>query len=193
MPKILLIDNYDSFTYNLFHYLDELNEGGIEVIRNEELDLNKVQQYDSVVLSPGPGLPKNAGKLMAFLKRYATEIPILGVCLGQQAIAEHFGMKLKNLSEVVHGQSRKIQILKTKGGLFKGFPSEINVGRYHSWVIDPESLTNDFEITSTDEDGNIMSIQHKTLPIHAVQFHPESVLTEFGKEMLQNYLSENAY
>lgn len=188
MSKILLIDNYDSFTYNLFHYLDELNEGGVEVIRNDELDLNNLQKYDRVVLSPGPGLPENAGKLMNFLEVYATESPILGVCLGQQAIAEHFGMKLKNLDEVVHGQARKVQILKTKSGLFKGLPPEIKVGRYHSWVIDPVSLTDDFEVTSTDEEGNIMSIEHKTLPICAVQFHPESILTEYGKEMLQNWL-----
>jgi anthranilate synthase component 2 len=187
--KILLIDNYDSFTYNLFHYLDELNAGGVEVIRNDELDLEKVQEYDRVVLSPGPGLPKDAGKLMAFLKRYATEIPILGVCLGQQAIAEHFGMKLKNLAEVVHGQSRKIQILENMKGIFADFPKEIKVGRYHSWVIDPASVHQDFCITSTDKDGNIMSIQHKNLPISAVQFHPESVLTERGKEMLQNWLN----
>ena len=190
--NILLIDNYDSFTYNLFHYLDELNEGGIEVIRNDELDLNKVKNYDRVVLSPGPGLPKDAGKLMEFLEKYAHEIPILGVCLGQQAIAEHFGMKLKNLSEVVHGQSRKIEILDNKKGLFNDFPTEIKVGRYHSWVIDPKSITEDFEVTSTDEDGNIMSIQHKKLPIHAVQFHPESVLTQKGKEILQNWLNTRA-
>tara|TARA_R110002111_G_scaffold233479_1_gene294552 strand:+ start:292 stop:867 length:576 start_codon:yes stop_codon:yes gene_type:complete len=188
MPRILLIDNYDSFTYNLFHYLDELYEGGVQVQRNDELDLEQGLNYNLVVLSPGPGLPKNAGKLMQFLHQYATEIPILGVCLGQQAIAEHFGMKLKNLSEVVHGQSRKILLLKTESGIFKGFPKEIKVGRYHSWVIDPDSLTNDFEITSTDEEGNIMSIEHKTLPICAVQFHPESVLTEMGKEMLNNWL-----
>jgi len=187
--KILLIDNYDSFTYNLFHYLEELNEGGVEVIRNDELDLSKVPQYDRVVLSPGPGLPKNAGKLVEFLKIYATKIPILGVCLGQQAIAEHFGMQLKNLSEVVHGQSRKIEIIANKKGLFKDFPPEIKVGRYHSWVIDPKSITDDVEVTSRDEAGNIMSIQHKTLPIQAVQFHPESVLTPRGKEILQNWLN----
>jgi anthranilate synthase component II len=188
MHRILLIDNYDSFTYNLFHYLDEINEGGVEVRRNDELDLDQVLHYDLVVLSPGPGLPKDAGKLMEFLKRYSSEIPILGVCLGQQAIAERFGMKLKNLSEVVHGQSRRIKVLKTQGGLFNGLPGEIKVGRYHSWVIDPKSITDDFEITSTDEEGNIMSIEHKNLPICAVQFHPESVLTEMGKEMLKNWL-----
>lgn len=188
MPQILLIDNYDSFTYNLYHYLDELNQGGVEVQRNDELDLNGVLDYDLVVLSPGPGLPKQAGKLMEFLERYATKVPILGVCLGQQAIAENFGMKLKNLPKVVHGQSRIIEIVARESGLFKDFPASIKVGRYHSWVIDPESMHTDFNITSTDEEGNIMSIEHKTLPICAVQFHPESVLTELGKELLQNWL-----
>lgn len=170
--------------------MDDLNAGGVEVVRNDELDLGKVQNYERVVLSPGPGLPKDAGKLMDFLKHYATEIPILGVCLGQQAIAEHFGMRLKNLPEVVHGQSRTIKILENQKGIFKDLPKEIKVGRYHSWVIEPNSLSTDFEVTSTDEEENIMSIQHKNLPIYAVQFHPESVLTEYGKEMLQNWLKE---
>ncbi len=191
MPQILLIDNYDSFTFNLYHYLDELNQGGVEVQRNDEVKLEGVPQYDMVVLSPGPGLPKQAGKLMEFLDLYATTIPILGVCLGQQAIAEHFGMKLKNLPKVVHGQARSIEIIQREKGLFKGFPKSIKVGRYHSWVIDPESMHEDFSITSTDDEGNIMSIQHNTLPICAVQFHPESVLTEMGKEMLGNWLVEN--
>ncbi|MDC0005019.1 aminodeoxychorismate/anthranilate synthase component II [Vicingaceae bacterium] len=190
--NILLIDNYDSFTYNLFHFLDELNEGGVEVVRNDELDLDKVQNFGRVVLSPGPGLPKDAGKLMGFLKHYATDIPILGVCLGQQAIAEHFGMKLKNLSEVVHGQSRKINVLEANSGLFKNLPSEMMVGRYHSWVIEPETISEHFQVTSTDEDGNIMSIQHKNLPIYAVQFHPESVLTPQGKEIVKNWLDAKA-
>ena len=188
--NILLIDNYDSFTYNLFHYLDELNAGGVDVVRNDELDLDKVKNYDKVVLSPGPGLPKDTGKLMDFLKQYATEVSILGVCLGQQAIAEHFGMRLKNLAEVVHGQSRTIEILENQKGIFQAFPKEVKVGRYHSWVIEPASLSPDFNVTSTDKEGNIMSIQHKRLPISAVQFHPESVLTEMGKEMLQNWLKE---
>ncbi|MDB4082997.1 aminodeoxychorismate/anthranilate synthase component II [Vicingaceae bacterium] len=190
--NILLIDNYDSFTYNLFHFLDELNEGGVEVVRNDELDLDKVQNFGRVVLSPGPGLPKDAGKLMGFLKHYATDIPILGVCLGQQAIAEHFGMKLKNLSEVVHGQSRKINVLEANSGLFKNLSSEMMVGRYHSWVIEPETISEYFQVTSTDEDGNIMSIQHKNLPIYAVQFHPESVLTPQGKEIVKNWLDAKA-
>lgn len=187
MSKILLIDNYDSFTYNLVHYLESLTDQVIDIIRNDELDFSKMDEYDSVVVSPGPGLPKDAGRIMEFLARFSKEKNILGICLGQQAIAEHFGMRLKNLGEVVHGQARKIEVIESIG-LFQGLPKTIKVGRYHSWVIDPESMNADFEITSTDEKGNIMSIQHKTLPITAVQFHPESILTEYGKEMLRNWL-----
>jgi anthranilate synthase component 2 len=189
MPKILLIDNYDSFTYNLVHYLEAITEQEINVIRNDDLDFSKIDEYDSVVISPGPGLPKDAGLLMEFLERFSKEKKILGICLGQQAIAEHFGMQLKNLGEVVHGQARKIEV-KNNTGLFKNLPESFTVGRYHSWVIDPESINSDFEITSTDEQGNIMSIQHRTLPISAVQFHPESILTDYGKEMLGNWLEE---
>ncbi|KAA3649331.1 MAG: aminodeoxychorismate/anthranilate synthase component II [Bacteroidetes bacterium] len=194
MSKILLIDNYDSFTFNLVHYLESLTDLKIVVVRNDEIDFSKMDQYDAVVISPGPGLPKQAGLLMDFLAAFANHKKILGICLGQQAIAEHFGMRLKNLGEVVHGQARKIEVLqvnrgeKEESGLFKGLPKNLTVGRYHSWVIEPESMSTDFEITSTDEQGNIMSIQHKKLPISSVQFHPESILTEFGKEMLKNWL-----
>ena len=194
MSKILLIDNYDSFTFNLVHYLEAITDQAIDVIRNDDLDFSKMDDYDSVVISPGPGLPKQAGMLMEFLEAFSSQKKILGICLGQQAIAEHFGMQLKNLGEVVHGQARKIEVFCQKGGqvnnvgLFQGLPKTIRVGRYHSWVIEPESMNADFEITSSDEQGNIMSIKHKTLAIEAVQFHPESILTEFGKEMLRNWL-----
>jgi len=188
VPKILLIDNYDSFTYNLFHYLEELSSHEVLVIRNDELELNHLDQFDSVVISPGPGLPAQSGKLMEFLKCFAKNKHILGICLGQQAIAEHFGMKLKNLSQVVHGQAKKVNVLTKNEPLFKGLPQTFNVGRYHSWVIDPQSLHKDFEATSSDEAGNIMSISHNTLSIKAVQFHPESVLTEHGKQLIENWL-----
>jgi anthranilate synthase component 2 len=192
MSKILLIDNYDSFTYNLVHYLEAITDQTIDVIRNDKLDFSKMDEYESIVISPGPGLPKLAGQLMEFLERFSNTKKILGICLGQQAIAEHFGMRLKNLGEVVHGQARKIEV-KNNTGLFKNLPESFTVGRYHSWVIEPESMSADFEITSTDKQGNIMSIQHKTLPIDAVQFHPESILTEYGKEMLGNWLNETTY
>ena len=189
MSKILLIDNYDSFTYNLYHYLEELSDAEVVVMRNDEIDFEKADEFQKMVISPGPGLPAEAGDLMQFLKQFATSKKILGICLGQQAIAEHFGMQLKNLEEVVHGQSKEIKALSRKETLYKGLPSELKVGRYHSWVIDPESMSADFEVTSEDKSGNIMSIAHRTLPIKAVQFHPESVLTEFGKEMVKNWLT----
>lgn len=185
---ILLLDNYDSFTYNLYHYLEELNEGNITVMRNDEINYEAVNRFEKVVISPGPGLPEQAGELMPFLERFATTKELLGICLGQQAIAAHFGMKLINLNEVVHGQSKEL-VLNSNDKLFHRIPKKIKVGRYHSWVIDPKSLTNDFLVSSSDEEGNIMSIAHKELPIRAVQFHPESILTEYGKEMLRNWLS----
>jgi anthranilate synthase component 2 len=188
MPKILLIDNYDSFTFNLYHYLEELNEEGVEVMRNDKIDLDKVTDFQKIVISPGPGLPKQAGDLMKLLELYFEKKAILGVCLGQQAIAEHVGMKLKNLKEVVHGQSRQMEIMEGVDSIFQGLPERFKVGRYHSWVIDPASFSADFKITAKDEQGNIMGIKHKKLPIEAVQFHPESILTEFGKEMIKNWL-----
>lgn len=189
ISKILIIDNYDSFTYNLFHYLEELNNGGVEVMRNDEIDFNRIEEFDAFVISPGPGLPKNAGDLMLFLNKHSKRKNILGICLGLQAIGEYFGMKLKNLNEVVHGQSNEINVIDSKNILFKNIPSKYKVGRYHSWVIDEESFSTNFKITSRTLDGNIMSISHKELPIHGVQFHPESILTEFGKELLGNWLA----
>lgn len=190
MPQIALIDNYDSFTYNLFHYLEELNDGGVEVMRNDEIDFDRLEEFDAFVISPGPGLPEQAGDLLLFLEKYAQTKKILGVCLGLQAIAEHFGMKLQNLEEVVHGQSHEITLCDNRDILLKGLPQQFKVGRYHSWVIDATTLSPVFEVTSKTLDGKIMSIQHKTLPINAVQFHPESILTEHGKEMLSNWLDQ---
>ncbi|MFT6947647.1 MAG: anthranilate synthase component 2 [Vicingaceae bacterium] len=186
--NILLIDNYDSFTFNLFHYLEELNEGELTVVRNDEVKNCKVENYDAVVISPGPGLPSEAGELMSFLGNYATKKPILGVCLGLQAIAEHFEMELENLEEVVHGQSHGVKILKQESKLFKGLPERLKVGRYHSWVVKNASISTQFDVTAETMDGKVMAMEHKTLPICAMQFHPESILTEFGKEMLQNWL-----
>ncbi|MBL4707007.1 MAG: aminodeoxychorismate/anthranilate synthase component II [Flavobacteriales bacterium] len=189
MSDILLIDNYDSFTYNLYHYLEEMNEGKVVVMRNDEINFEQAESFQKVVISPGPGLPSQAGDLMKFLNQFILEKEILGICLGQQAIAEHFGMRLKNLEEVIHGQAKQIRVLSKKERLFSGLPSVLKVGRYHSWVIDPKNITENIIITSQDDDGNIMSIAHESLPIKAVQFHPESVLTEFGKEMIANWLS----
>lgn len=189
MSQILLIDNYDSFTYNIYHYLEELWEEGVKVVRNDELTLEKAQQHDRIVISPGPNLPQAAGNLMPVLKAIVAEKKVLGICLGLQAIAEVFDLKLKNLKQVVHGQSTPIKVLDPNALLFRGLPQQFKVGRYHSWVIDEKSnLENKLKITAVDEVGSIMAVAHPTLPIHAVQFHPESVLCEYGKEMLGNWL-----
>ncbi|WP_405413549.1 anthranilate synthase component II [Maribacter sp. Asnod1-A12] len=185
MKKILVIDNYDSFTYNLVHYLEEL---GCEVIvkRNDQLTLEEVDAFDKIVLSPGPGIPDEAGLLKQIIKKYAPTKSIFGVCLGQQAIAEVFGSSLINLDEVYHGIATKIKITKDDI-IFEGLPKEIEVGRYHSWVVNPD-LPEVLEATSLDENGQIMSLRHKTYNVCAVQFHPESVLTPEGKKMLENWL-----
>ena len=187
--KILIIDNYDSFTYNLFHYIEELNKGNIEVMRNDEIEFNRIEEFDAFIISPGPGLPEQAGHLMLFLERYAALKKILGICLGQQAIAQHFGMGLNNLAAVVHGQSHQIKVTQPRDVLFKGLPESFKVGRYHSWVIDKLSLTKEFAVTAETLEGEIMAISHQSLPIHAVQFHPESILTENGKAMISNWLN----
>lgn len=186
MKKILVIDNYDSFTYNLVHYLEDL---GCEVIvkRNDQLTLDEVDAFDKIVLSPGPGIPDEAGLLKAVISEYAPSKSIFGVCLGQQAIAEVFGGSLINLDEVYHGIATKITIAK-EDVLFEGMPKEIEVGRYHSWVVHPE-LPEVLEATSFDKNGQVMSLRHKEYDVCAVQFHPESVLTPEGKKMLENWLN----
>ncbi|TDS11630.1 anthranilate synthase component 2 [Maribacter caenipelagi] len=186
MKKILVIDNYDSFTYNLVHYLEEL---GCEVIvkRNDQLTLEEVDAFDKIVLSPGPGIPDEAGLLKQIIEKYAPTKSIFGVCLGQQAIAEVFSGSLINLDEVYHGIATKIKITKDDI-IFEGLPNEIEVGRYHSWVVNPD-LPEVLEATSLDENGQIMSLRHKTYDVSAVQFHPESVLTPQGKKMLENWLN----
>ena len=186
MKKILVIDNYDSFTYNLVHYLEDLN---CEVIvkRNDQLTLEEVDSFASIVLSPGPGIPDEAGLLKEIIRTYAPTKKIFGVCLGQQAIAEVFGGSLVNLDKVYHGIATKINIIKDDV-LFKDLPREIEVGRYHSWVVDT-NLPDTLVATSFDENGQIMSLRHKTYDVSAVQFHPESVLTPQGKKILENWLN----
>ena len=185
MNKILIIDNYDSFTYNLVHYLEDLN-CEVTVKRNDQLSLDEVEAYDKIVLSPGPGIPDEAGLLKEIIARYAPKKSIFGVCLGQQAIGEVFGGSLINLDEVYHGVSTKINIIK-EDVLFEGMPSEIEVGRYHSWVVNPD-LPEVLEATSLDENGQVMSLRHKVFDVCGVQFHPESVLTPYGKKILENWL-----
>lgn len=185
--KILVIDNYDSFVYNLVHYLEELH-CDVTVKRNDQFHLDDVANYDRVLLSPGPGIPEEAGLLKAVIKKYAGKKPILGVCLGQQAIGEVFGGSLINLSEVFHGVATKAKILVKDEPLFKGLDSEIEIGRYHSWVVSKENFPESLEITSVDENGQIMSLRHRELNIRGVQFHPESVLTPKGKQIIKNWI-----
>ena len=186
MKKILVIDNYDSFTYNLVHYLEDLN-CEVVVKRNDQLTLEEVDAFELLVLSPGPGIPNEAGLLKEIIARYAPTKKILGVCLGQQAIGEVFGGSLINLDEVNHGVATKIKIIK-EDVLFRGLPDQIEVGRYHSWVVHPD-LPEVLEATSIDANGQLMSIRHKTFDVRAVQFHPESVLTPLGKKILENWLN----
>ena len=187
MKKILVIDNYDSFTYNLVHYLEDL-DCVVVVKRNDQLTLDEVAAFDKIVLSPGPGIPDEAGLLKEIIAEYAPTKSIFGVCLGQQAIAEVFGGSLINLDEVYHGIATKIKVIKDDI-LFDGMSKEIEVGRYHSWVVDP-NMPEVLEVTSIDENGQIMSLRHKNYDVCAVQFHPESVLTPQGKQILKNWLKD---
>ena len=189
MKKILVIDNYDSFTYNLVHYLEDL-DCEVVVKRNDQLTLDEVDAFDKIVLSPGPGIPNEAGLLKEIIAEYAPTKSIFGVCLGQQAIAEVFGGSLINLDEVYHGIATKIKVVKDDI-LFDGMSKEIEVGRYHSWVVDP-NMPEVLEVTSVDENGQIMSLRHKNYDVCAVQFHPESVLTPQGKQILKNWLKDQA-
>lgn len=185
--KIIIIDNYDSFTYNLVHYFEDL-DCDVTVFRNDEFDLEELEKFDQIVLSPGPGIPDEAGLLKDVIKQYAGKKPILGICLGQQAIAEVYGGILVNLEQVYHGVSTEINVIN-KSVLFKNLPSQIEVGRYHSWVVSKENFPKSLSITAVDKNGEIMALQHNLLDIQAVQFHPESILTPNGKMMLKNWLS----
>ncbi|KJD31653.1 anthranilate synthase subunit II [Tamlana sedimentorum] len=187
MKKILVIDNYDSFTYNLVHYLEDLN-CEVTVVRNDKLQLEDVEAFDKIVLSPGPGIPDEAGLLKAIIEKYAATKSIFGVCLGQQAIGEVFGGSLENLDDVYHGVATNVTLSVDDEYIFEGLNKNIEVGRYHSWVVNanlPESL----EATSFDENGQIMSLRHKTFDVRGVQYHPESVLTPDGKKILENWVN----
>ena len=184
--NILVIDNYDSFTFNLVHYLEEL-DCNVTVKRNDQFTLEEVARYDKIVLSPGPGIPDEAGLLKATIEAYASRIPMLGVCLGHQAIAEVFGGSLTNLSTVFHGVASKMTIVQDDA-LFAGLPSSFDVGRYHSWVVN-KPLPKKFILLAEEENGQVMAFKHDTLPIYGVQFHPESVLTPHGKQLLKNWVS----
>jgi anthranilate synthase component II len=185
--KVLVIDNYDSFTYNLVHLVNELDRE-VEVWRNDKFDLADVDQFDKIILSPGPGIPEEAGLLLDVIKTYAATKSIFGVCLGQQAIAQAFGGTLLNLGRPMHGIATPITVLDKTELIFKDCPETINVGRYHSWVVNNEGLPDCLTVTATDADAEIMALRHKELDVRGVQFHPESVLTEYGKQMMKNWL-----
>jgi anthranilate synthase, component II (EC 4.1.3.27) len=187
--KILLLDNYDSFTYNLLHAVKELGMTDVKVVRNDRIGLDEVEQFDKIILSPGPGIPEEAGLLLPVIKRYAPTKSILGVCLGHQAIGEAFGAHLENLKEVYHGVQTPVSILR-QDKLFKGLGKEIPVGRYHSWVVSREGFPDCLEITAESREGQIMALRHKSYDVHGIQFHPESVLTPQGKEIIQNFLND---
>lgn len=184
--KILLIDNYDSFTYNLFQYLEEAG-AAVTVVRNDQFRLADVAAYDKIVLSPGPGIPSEAGLLEDVIKAYAGQKPILGICLGEQAIGEVFGGRLHNLDHVFHGVQTLAHIV-ADDYLFHGLPRDIAVGRYHSWVVQTEGLPDCIEVTALSDEGQIMALCHKEYDVHGIQFHPESILTPDGRTMIENFV-----
>jgi anthranilate synthase component 2 len=204
--KILVFDNYDSFTYNLVHLVEKILHQKTDVYRNDQIPLEKVKEYDKIILSPGPGIPNEAGLLLELIKEYASSKSILGVCLGHQAIGEAFGGKLVNLSTVYHGVATPVKIVRRQTSnvsneknsrltshvsrnLFEGLPDELEVGRYHSWIVSDENFPNELEVTARDENNYIMGLQHKSFDVQGVQFHPESVLTPMGEDILRNWLS----
>jgi anthranilate synthase component 2 len=187
--KILVLDNYDSFTFNLVHILKELSEGPVEVYRNDEISLDEIGRFDKIVISPGPGVPDQAGITKSLIGHYGPIKSILGVCLGCQAIAEVFGGSLINLDTVYHGVATNIKIIDRNERIFAGIPEIFTAGRYHSWVVNRENLPSDLTITAQDDEGMVMGISHTTFDIRGVQFHPESVLTRDGKQILQNWLT----
>lgn len=195
--KIVIIDNYDSFTYNLSHLIKELG-ADVTVYRNDKFQMEQLEAFDKIVLSPGPGIPSEAGLLLDIIKAYAGKKPILGVCLGHQAIGESFGGKLTNLSQVYHGVATPVEVKKVKSEngkecqvdyLFEGLPEHFDVGRYHSWVVDNDGFPECLEVTSVSDEGYVMSLRHKEYDIRGIQYHPESVLTPDGKAILRNWLT----
>jgi anthranilate synthase component 2 len=191
--KLLVFDNYDSFTYNLVHLVEKILSEKVTVFRNDQIDLDAVDEFDKIILSPGPGIPSEAGLLLPLIKRYAATKSILGVCLGHQAIGEAFGGKLVNLTTVYHGLATPIQLQETSNkkhinDVFQEFENELIVGRYHSWVISDEGFPDQLEVTARDQNNYIMALRHKIYDVQGVQFHPESVLTSEGEKILRNWL-----
>lgn len=187
--KILVLDNYDSFTYNLVHILKELTKGAVDVFRNDEIDLEEIGKYDKLLISPGPGLPDQAGITKKMISHYGPSKSILGVCLGCQAIAEVYGGSLFNLDRVYHGVETNINVTNGGDKLFTGIPATFTAGRYHSWVVSEEGLPSVIKITAKDDEGSIMALAHSTFDVRGVQFHPESVMTKHGKQILLNWIN----
>lgn len=191
--KILIFDNYDSFTYNLVHVVEKIIHAKVDVYRNDKISLEKVNDYDKIILSPGPGLPVESGLLLPLIKEYASSKSILGVCLGHQAIGETFGAGLINLTTVYHGVATTINIypgrMQSANDIFNLLPVEVEAGRYHSWIVSKEDFPEELEITAEDTNGYIMGLRHKTFDVQGVQFHPESVLTPLGEKMMRNWLN----
>lgn len=189
--KILVFDNYDSFTYNLVHLVEKIRHAKVDVYRNDQLPLEAVSQYDKIILSPGPGIPEEAGLLLPLINAYASSKSILGVCLGHQAIGEAFGGKLVNLATVYHGVATPVRVEKNIASpLFKGLPEQLEVGRYHSWIVSEEDFPDSLVVTARDDNGYIMGLQHNQYDVQGVQFHPESVLTPSGETILRNWLEQ---
>lgn len=189
--KILIIDNYDSFTYNLVHMVEKITNQFPTVFRNDEISLEDINYYDMIMLSPGPGIPKEAGILKDIIYRYAGKKPIFGVCLGLQAIVEVFGGSIINMDEVFHGVATEMKVTKPTAVIFKDIPTQFQAARYHSWIASNENFPADIEITAEDEDGGVMAIRHRYFSISAVQFHPESILTDVGEQIVRNFIEAN--
>lgn len=187
--KILVFDNYDSFTYNLVHIIRQLGYGDrMDIIRNDKIGLNQVDRYDKILLSPGPGLPRDAGIMEPLIAHYAPSKSILGICLGHQGIAEVFNAELYNMPLVLHGVTTGTKVLRRDDYLFEGLPENLKVCRYHSWAVVPESINGDLEVTAVDELGVVMGLRHKNYDVRGLQFHPEAYLTEHGIRMIENWL-----
>ena len=189
--KILIIDNYDSFTYNLVHMVEKITNQLPTVFRNDEITLEDIDNYDMIMLSPGPGIPNEAGILKEIIRSYAGKKPIFGVCLGLQAIVEVFGGSIINMDQVFHGVATSMKVINSNAVIFNGIPKEFEAARYHSWIASNENFPADLEITAEDEEGGIMAIRHSHFPISAVQFHPESILTELGEQIVKNFIEAN--
>ncbi len=184
-----MIDNYDSFTYNLVHMLESFDGVSVTVKRNDQLTLADVEPFSHIVLSPGPGIPSEAGLMPAIVREFSPRKNILGVCLGHQCIGESFGGTLHNLESPIHGKTRPMKVIDPEEQLFRGLPRKLNVGRYHSWVVAKDSIPDSLVVTAVDDSGEVMALRHRTFSVCGVQFHPESILTETGRTMLENWIS----